>query len=137
MSEFISNVYRERVDFSKIKSMYPIPDLLDVQKASYQRFLQGALELSERTNIGLQAVLKSVFPIRDFRDTCSLDYIEYDVGEPKYTIDECKERGMTYAVPLKVKDQSYGLGQGPGNGRAVDSGHQGGVGLLRRHSTDD
>jgi len=103
MSEFISNVYRERVDFSKIKSMYPIPDLLDVQKASYRRFLQDALELSERTNIGLRAVLQSVFPIRDFRDPCSLDYIEYDVGEPKYTIDECKERGMTYAVPLKVK----------------------------------
>jgi len=103
MSEFISNVYRERVDFSKIKSMYPIPDLLDVQKASYQRFLQSSVVLSERTNSGLQAVLKSVFPIRDFRDTCSLDYIEYEVGEPKYTIDECKERGMTYAVPLKVK----------------------------------
>ncbi len=103
MSEFIHNIYRERVDFSKIKSIYPIPDLLDVQKASYKRFLQFDRGLSERTNIGLQAVLKSVFPITDFRNVCSLDFSEYLVGEPKYTIDECKERGMTYAVPLKVK----------------------------------
>ncbi|UCF35346.1 MAG: DNA-directed RNA polymerase subunit beta [Acidobacteriota bacterium] len=102
MSNFIENVYRERVDFAKIKSIFPIPDLLEVQKGSYRRFLQLELETADREDIGLQAVLNSVFPITDFRGTCSLEFVEYSVGDPKYTIDECKERGMTYAVPLKV-----------------------------------
>jgi DNA-directed RNA polymerase subunit beta len=119
MSEFDRNVYRDRENFSKIKSTYRIPDLLDVQKASYERFLQEQSKSPdpkverkaarrresevERENIGLQAVLRSVFPINDFRDICELDFVDYEVGEPKYTIDECRERGMTFAVPLKVK----------------------------------
>ncbi len=102
MSEYIKNVFRERVDFAKIKSIFPIPDLLEVQKGSYQRFLQLDTEPSERVDVGLHAVLNSVFPISDFRGTCSLEFVDYSVGSPKYTIDECKERGMTYAVPLKV-----------------------------------
>ena len=102
MSEYITNVYRERVDFSKIRSLFAVPDLLEVQKGSYQRFLQLDVEVADRIDIGLQAVLSSVFPITDFRGTCSLEFVDYHVGTPKYTIDECKERGMTYAVPLKV-----------------------------------
>jgi DNA-directed RNA polymerase subunit beta len=102
MSDLMKNVYRERVDFAKIKSIFPIPDLLEVQKGSYQRFLQLEGETSARADYGLQAVLSSVFPITDFRGTCSLEFVEYNVGNPKYTIDECKERGMTYAAPLKV-----------------------------------
>ncbi|GAB4250661.1 MAG: DNA-directed RNA polymerase subunit beta [Acidobacteriota bacterium] len=102
MSEFVTNVYRERVDFAKIKSMFPIPDLLEVQKNSYQRFLQLDKEPHERVDVGLHAVLTSVFPISDFRDTCSLEYVGYEIGKPKYTLEECKERGMTYAAPLKV-----------------------------------
>ncbi len=102
MSDFVTNVFRNRVDFAKIKSVFPIPDLLEVQKRSYQRFLQLGVEPSERADIGLQAVLNSVFPISDFRGTCSLEFVEFGIGTPKYTIDECKERGMTYAVPLKV-----------------------------------
>ena len=163
MSDFLKNVYRERHDFAKIASAFPIPNLLEVQKKSYQRFLQMDLLPSEREDVGLQSVFNSVFPIADFRGTSSLEFVDYsignweckcgglkglehlrgecrncgktlglnpysiedvtcrhcgsrnpnevercdDCGDPvqlnlKYNIDECKERGMTYAAPLKV-----------------------------------
>ena len=102
MSDFVTNVFRNRVDFAKITTVFPIPDLLEVQKRSYQRFLQMGVDPADRGDVGLQAVLNSVFPISDFRGTCSLEFVEFAIGTPKYTIDECKERGMTYAVPLKV-----------------------------------
>ena len=157
------NVYRERIDFSKIKTTVPIPNLIEIQKKSYERFLQMNRLPSEREDAGLQSVFKSVFPISDFRENCSLEFIEYSIGnweckcgklaglhhlrkpcsncgatliaDPygdrevlcprcgkanqargdvcdicgntvglklKYDVDECQERGMTYAVPLKV-----------------------------------
>ncbi|HVC18903.1 MAG TPA: DNA-directed RNA polymerase subunit beta [Vicinamibacterales bacterium] len=157
------NVYRERIDFSKIKTTVPIPNLIEIQKKSYERFLQMNRLPSEREDAGLQSVFKSVFPISDFRENSSLEFIEYSIGnweckcgklaglhhlrkpcdncgatliaDPygdrevlcprcgkgneargdvcdicghtvalklKYDMDECQERGMTYAVPLKV-----------------------------------
>jgi DNA-directed RNA polymerase subunit beta len=157
------NVYRERIDFSKIKTTVPIPNLIEIQKKSYERFLQMNRLPSERDDAGLQSVFKSVFPISDFRENSSLEFIEYSIGnweckcgklqglhhlrkpcvncgatliaDPygdrevlcprcgkpnqargdvcdicgntvalklKYDVDECQERGMTYAVPLKV-----------------------------------
>src|SRR5215211_3186021 len=157
------NVYRERIDFSKIKTTVPIPNLIEIQKKSYERFLQMNRLASEREDAGLQSVFKSVFPISDFRENSSLEFIEYSIGnweckcgrlsglhhlrqpctscghtliaDPygehevlcprcgkpndargdicdicgntvglklKYDVDECQERGMTYAVPLKV-----------------------------------
>ena len=105
MSELIKNVYRERVDFSKIPSVFGIPNLLEIQKQSYARFLQSDKEAADRHDIGLQSVFNSVFPITDFRGTSSLEFVDYSIGEweGKYSIEECKERGMTYAVPLRVK----------------------------------
>lgn len=163
MSDFMKNVYRERHNFAKIKTSFPIPNLLEVQKKSYQRFLQMDLLPTEREDVGLQSVFNSVFPITDFRGTSSLEFVDYsignweckcgklrglehlrgkcahcsetivlnpysiediickkcgaynpndvtrcdDCGDPvqlnlKYNIEECQERGMTYAVPLKV-----------------------------------
>jgi DNA-directed RNA polymerase subunit beta len=157
------NVYRERIDFSKIKTTVPIPNLIEIQKKSYERFLQMNRLSVEREDAGLQSVFKSVFPISDFRENSSLEFIEYSIGnweckcgrlsglhhlrkpcancgatlvaDPygehevlctncgraneargdvcdicgntvglklKYDVDECQERGMTYAVPLKV-----------------------------------
>src|SRR5438094_6763658 len=157
------NVYRERIDFSKIKTTVPIPNLIEIQKKSYERFLQMNRLPAEREDAGLQSVFKSVFPISDFRENSSLEFIEYSIGnweckcgklqglqhlrkpcsqcnhtliaDPygdrevlcprcgkanqargdvcdicgntvalklKYDVDECQERGMTYAVPLKV-----------------------------------
>ena len=157
------NVYRERRDFSKIKTTVPIPNLIEIQRKSYERFLQMNRLPAEREDQGLQSVFKSVFPISDFRENSSLEFIEYSIGnweckcaklqglqhlrqpcktcghtltcDPytdkdvlcpqcgdgnhargdvcdicghtvalklKYDVDECQERGMTYAVPLKV-----------------------------------
>ena len=157
------NVYRERKDFSKIRTTVEIPNLIEIQRKSYERFLQMNRLPSEREDQGLQSVFKSVFPISDFRENSSLEFIEYSIGnweckcgklqglhhlrkpcktcghtlvaDPygdkdvlcpkcgtpnqargdvcdicghtvalklKYDVDECQERGMTYAVPLKV-----------------------------------
>ena len=157
------NVYRERIDFSKIKTTVPIPNLIEIQRKSYERFLQMDRLPNEREDIGLQSVFKSVFPISDFRENSSLEFIEYSIGnweckcgklqglqhmrkpctncgnmlvadpygehdvlcprcgraneargdvcdicgttvflKHKYDVAECQERGMTYAVPLKV-----------------------------------
>src|SRR5665811_2456033 len=73
------NVYRERIDFSKIKTTIPIPNLIEIQKKSYERFLQMNRLASERDDAGLQSVFKSVFPISDFRENSSLEFIEYSI----------------------------------------------------------
>jgi DNA-directed RNA polymerase subunit beta len=158
-----SNVYRDRVDFAKIHTSIPIPNLIEVQRKSYHRFLQMDVPSPEREDVGLQAVFNSVFPINDFRGTSSLEFVEYSIGNwqckcgnlkglnylrancaecgkaiinspynpdagtcrhcggkneienprcefcggtvdlnVKYSVEECQERGMTFAVPLKV-----------------------------------
>jgi DNA-directed RNA polymerase subunit beta len=74
------NVYRERIDFSKIKTTVPIPNLIEIQKKSYEKFLQMSRLASEREDIGLQSVFKSVFPISDFRENSSLEFIDYSIG---------------------------------------------------------
>ncbi|MFA4910441.1 MAG: DNA-directed RNA polymerase subunit beta [Desulfobacteria bacterium] len=91
-----------RKNFTRIQKIIDIPDLIDIQKRSYERFLQKDIDPDKREDIGLQEVFKSVFPIRDFNGTSSLDFVSYDMGEPKYGVDECRQRGMTYALPLKV-----------------------------------
>ncbi len=92
----------ERINFGKIQQVKEIPHLLEVQLASYERFLQRNVQIDKRENIGLEAVFKSVFPVVSSRNDFSLEYIGYSVGEPKYTVTECKERDLTYAVPLKA-----------------------------------
>ena len=84
-SSLAKNVYRERIDFSKIRTTVPIPNLIEIQKKSYDRFLQMYALPAEREDVGLQAVFKSVFPISDFRENSSLEFIEYSIGN----WDEC------------------------------------------------
>ena len=157
------NIYRERIEFSKIRTSIPIPNLIEIQKNSYERFLQMRVLPQDREEAGLQSVFKSIFPITDLRENCALEFVEYSIGnweckcgrlvgldklgrpcsfcaatiitdprgdreihcpkcghlnenrpvscetcdEPvglklKYDVDECQERGMTFAVPLKV-----------------------------------
>src|SRR5712691_1110159 len=159
----IRNIYRDRVGFQKINTSIPIPNLIEIQKNSYERFLQMRVLPAEREDAGLQSVFKSVFPITDLRENCSLEFVDYAIGnweckcgrlvgldklgrpctfcgatlitDPrgdreihcgkcghlnentpvacdtcdesvglklKYDVDECQERGMTFAVPLKV-----------------------------------
>ena len=74
------NIYRERVNFSKIKTVFPMPDLLAIQKQSYAEFLQMELLPDERRDVGLQAAFRDVFPVSDFKETTQLDFISYSIG---------------------------------------------------------
>jgi DNA-directed RNA polymerase subunit beta len=177
MSHGAQPITPQRVDFAQIKSSLPIPNLIDVQRRSYERFLQMNLLPEERSNHGLQAVFTSIFPFSDFRETCSLDFVKYTIGDwqckcsslkgleylrmtcsncgakvmtehpheetvmcnscgavnknrvircdicggpvelqLKYTISECQERGMTYAVPLKVTFRLFVYDKDPETG---------------------
>src|SRR5881397_3528201 len=93
---------RSRKDFGKIPSIVEIPNLIEVQKRSYETFLQKDVPADRREEIGLQAVFKSVFPIADYNDNALLEFDSYHFGDPKYTVEECHDRGMTFAIPLKV-----------------------------------
>jgi len=93
---------RSRKDFGKIPSIVEIPNLIEVQKRSYETFLQKDVPSDRREEIGLQAVFKSVFPIADYNDNALLEFDSYHFGDPKYTVEECHDRGMTFAIPLKV-----------------------------------
>jgi DNA-directed RNA polymerase subunit beta len=93
---------RFRKEFGKFPPLIEIPDLIEVQKDSYDKFLQANHDPRSRTNTGLQGVFKSVFPISDFNNTASLDFESYVLETPKYDVDECRSRGMSFAAPLKV-----------------------------------
>src|SRR5213596_3764923 len=93
---------RSRKDFGKIPSIVEIPNLIEVQKRSYETFLQKDASSDRREENGLQAVFKSVFPIADYNDNALLEFDSYHFGDPKYTVEECHDRGMTFAIPLKV-----------------------------------
>ena len=80
MENPVASATRERVDFSKIKTSIPIPNLIEVQKKSYERFLQMDLLPSEREDMGLQSVFNSVFPIEDFRGLSQLEFVDYSIG---------------------------------------------------------
>src|ERR1700692_3477442 len=93
---------RVRKFFGKIEEVAEMPNLIEVQKASYDQFLLVVEPQGGRPNEGLQAVFKSVFPISDFSSTSMLEFVKYEFEAPKYDVDECRQRGMTYAAPLKV-----------------------------------
>ena len=80
--DWVMNNHRMRKDFSSIKKIIDIPNLIDIQKKSYEQFLQKDISPEERENIGLQGVFKSVFPIKDFVETSSLEFVRYIIGEP-------------------------------------------------------
>src|SRR5579883_1413086 len=101
----VTSNLRLRRSFGKIRKIIDIPNLIEIQKRSYDEFLQHGVPADQRTDTGLQAVFKSVFPIKDFNETASLEFVAYELGEPKYDVEECHQRGMTYAAPLKVKIQ--------------------------------
>ena len=121
---------RKRHNFARIPTIIDIPNLIEVQQRSYQRFLQHDRAQSERTLGGLDEVFRSVFPISDFNETAFLEYVGYEIGlwececgeykglggpqmkcevcgkplvyKPKYEVDECRQRGMTYGDPMKI-----------------------------------
>src|SRR3982075_966360 len=93
---------RVRKFFGHIKEVAEMPNLIEVQKASYDQFLMVDEPVGGRLDEGLQAVFRSVFPISDFSNTSMLEFVRYEFEPPKYDVDECRQRGMTYAAPLKV-----------------------------------
>ena len=103
-----SRPLRERVSFAKIPTAIPLPNLIEVQKKSYDRFLQMYESPAEREKVGLQEVFNTIFPISDFRETASLEFVNYSIGDkegrvrPTFNEEECQTRGMTYSVPLRV-----------------------------------
>ncbi|MBN8986409.1 MAG: DNA-directed RNA polymerase subunit beta, partial [Rhizobiales bacterium] len=93
---------RVRKFFGHIKEVAEMPNLIEVQKASYDQFLMVDEPPGGRLDEGLQAVFRSVFPISDFSNTSMLEFVRYEFEPPKYDVDECRQRGMTFAAPLKV-----------------------------------
>jgi DNA-directed RNA polymerase subunit beta len=93
---------RIRKNFGKIRKIVEIPDLIGMQKESYRRFLQLDVPPEKREDIGLQAVFKSVFPIKDFTGSASLEFVAYRFSEVKHSEDECIQRGMTYELPVRI-----------------------------------
>ncbi len=94
--------YYQRRNYGRIKTILDIPDLIDVQRHSYERFLQTNVLPEEREEIGLQAAFKSVFPIQDLNQTCSLEFVRYFFEDVKYDEGECIRKGMNYEAPIKI-----------------------------------
>ena len=93
---------RVRKNFGRLQAAVDMPNLIEVQRTSYEQFLQRETPKSERPDTGLQEVFKSVFPIKDFSERGTLEFVAYEFEDPKYDVEECQQRGMTYAAPLKV-----------------------------------
>lgn len=93
---------RIRRSFGRIPEVAEMPNLIEVQRQSYDNFLQMNIPHAERQKMGLQEVLSSVFPIKDFSERAVLDFVSYELEQPKYDVEECQQRGMTFAAPLKV-----------------------------------
>ena len=102
MAQSFTGRKRIRKEFGRIQSAADMPNLIEVQKTSYDKFLQMDAEAEGRTDTGLQEVFRSVFPISDFSENGTLEFVKYELEQPKYDVDECQQRDMTYAAPLKV-----------------------------------
>src|SRR5487761_1055837 len=102
MAQTFTGVKRVRKFFGSMAEVAEMPNLIEVQKASYDQFLMVKEPAGGRLDEGLQSVFKSVFPISDFALTSMLEFVSYEFEQPKFDVDECRQRGMTYAAPLKV-----------------------------------
>jgi len=102
MSLTYINSKKIRKSFGKIPHITPLPNLIEVQKRSFDNFLQLNINPEDRLNNGLHAIFKSVFPINDYTERATVDYVSYDIGVPKYDVEECSQRGMTFGAPLLV-----------------------------------
>lgn len=102
MSKSFTGRKRIRKTFGRIAEVTTMPNLIEVQKSSYDQFLQVGVVAEQRQNSGLQEVFRSVFPIKDFSEKAELQFVRYELEEPKYDVEECQQRGMTFAAPLKV-----------------------------------
>jgi len=102
MPSVVQSNFRVRKNLGRVRRIIDVPNLIDIQKSSYDKFLQMNVPPHEREEVGLQAVFRSVFPIKDFNGTSELVFVSYNLEPPKYDVDECRQRGMTYSAPIKV-----------------------------------
>ena len=102
MSRSFTGRKRIRRTFGRIPEVTQMPNLIEVQKQSYDHFLQMDVLPADRESVGLEEVFSSVFPIMDFSERAELQFVRYELEEPKYDVEECQQRGMTFAAPLKV-----------------------------------
>ena len=102
MAKSFTGRKRIRKSFGRIPEIAPMPNLIEVQRSSYDNFLQMDVAAEKRGSFGLEEVFKSVFPIRDFSERAQLEFVRYELEDPKYDVEECQQRGITYAAPLKV-----------------------------------
>ncbi|MGZ6989255.1 MAG: DNA-directed RNA polymerase subunit beta, partial [Thermoanaerobaculia bacterium] len=105
MPSVVQTNFRVRKNLGRVRRIIDVPNLIDIQKSSYDKFLQMNVPPNEREEVGLQAVFRSVFPIKDFNGTSELVFVSYNLEPPKYDVDECRQRGMTYSAPIKVTNQ--------------------------------
>ena len=103
MAQSFTGKKRIRKSFGRIPEAVQMPNLIEVQRSSYEQFLQRETRAGDRREEGIEAVFRSVFPIKDFNERAVLEYVSYEFEEPKYDVEECVQRDMTYAAPLKVK----------------------------------
>ena len=102
MGSAIQKNFRIKKSFASTPPLIDIPNLIDIQRRSYEKFLQSDIDPDKREDLGMQGVFKSVFPIRDYNETASLEFVSYHLDKPKYDVEECNAHGMTYAAPIKV-----------------------------------
>ena len=102
MAKSFTGRKRIRKSFGRISEVAPMPNLIEVQKSSYDHFLQMNVLPEKRQSVGLQEVFSSVFPISDYAERSRLEFVRYELELPKYDVEECQQRGMTFAAPLKV-----------------------------------
>ena len=98
----MARVLKQRLDFGKVPQFLEVPNLIEIQKRSYEKFLQRDISMEKREESGLQAAFLSVFPISDYNETAEIEFTGYSVGEPKYSVRECLQKGTTYAAPIKI-----------------------------------
>ncbi|RJQ40195.1 MAG: DNA-directed RNA polymerase subunit beta [Nitrospiraceae bacterium] len=99
----MATILRERLNFGKVTSFLEVPNLIDIQKNSYEQFLQKDVPADKRQDVGLQAAILSIFPITDYNETAAFEFLGYVMKEPKFNVRECLQKGITYSAPLKIK----------------------------------
>jgi len=99
----MARVIRNRVNLGKVEEIIGVPYLIDIQRKSFERFLQLDTLQNERLNIGMEAAFRSISPIVDYNETTSIEYLGYTISESKYSMRECINKGLTYSIPIKIK----------------------------------
>ncbi|MFP6683197.1 MAG: hypothetical protein VB934_00720, partial [Polyangiaceae bacterium] len=119
MVQKIQTNFRLRKNLGRVPRVIEVPNLIDIQRSSYDKFLQMTVPPNDRVDVGLQGVFRSVFPIQDFNGTSELVFVSYNLESPKYDVEECRSRGMTYAAPIKVTTQLMIYDQDENGGKMV------------------